>query len=264
MLKLSISNIGWIRESDFDVYELMKKYGYSGLEIAPTRVFPEKPYEKLSDARLWSGQLNKDYGFIIPSMQSIWYGRQERIFASKGERDILANYTKRAIDFASVIGCKNLVFGCPKNRNVMKNENTDVAISFFRELAEYALSHETVIGMEANPPIYNTNYINDTLSALELIRQVDSKGFLLNLDIGTMIQNQESLSDLIGQTKYINHIHISEPRLKPIKERELHQELRRLLLQENYQGFVSIEMGKMDDLNCLERVLKYVKGVFCI
>lgn len=74
-----------------------------------------------------------------------------------------------------------------------------VAVSFFREIGDYAASKGTIIGVEANPPIYNTNYVNDTSSALALIRQVGSKGFLLNLDVGTMFQNGENAELLAGQ-----------------------------------------------------------------
>ncbi len=49
-MKLSISNIAWDSENDKKVYELMKKYSYEGLEIAPTKVFLENPYEKLEKA----------------------------------------------------------------------------------------------------------------------------------------------------------------------------------------------------------------------
>jgi sugar phosphate isomerase/epimerase len=84
----------------------------------------------------------------------------------------------------------------------------------------------TVIGMEANPPIYNTNYINDTLSALELIKEVNSEGFKLNLDIGTMIENKEPVDELVGNVNMINHVHISEPNLKPIEKMTLHRELK--------------------------------------
>ena len=116
--------------------------------------------------------------------------------------------------------------------------------------------------MEAYPPIYNTNFINDTKSALELIWQVNSKGFKLNLDTGTMIYNGESTSELIGNVQYINHVHISEPNLKPIEERELHIELKKVLLSEGYQGYVSIEMGKVNDLEILDEKLKYVANLF--
>ena len=116
--------------------------------------------------------------------------------------------------------------------------------------------------MEANPPIYNTNYINDTLSALELVRRVDSQGFRLNLDVGTMIQNGEKADELVGNVKLINHVHISEPGLKTIENRELHRELCRILKEEGYDGFISIEMGKKEDISFIEDVMKYVQEIF--
>ena len=54
-MMLSISNIGWDVSDDASVYGLMKKYGYSGLEIAPTRIITDNPYEHLKDAKGWLG-----------------------------------------------------------------------------------------------------------------------------------------------------------------------------------------------------------------
>lgn len=261
-MKLSISNIGWAAEQDLLVYQMMQRLGYTGLEIAPTRIFPEAPYDKLQEAADWSRLIKEKYGFSIPSMQSIWFGRQEKIFHSEEDRSILIDYTKKAIDFAAAVGSGNLVFGCPRNRNIAEGESQESAVDFFRELGDYAVQKGTVIGMEANPPIYNTNYINDTRSAIELIREVGSKGFLLNLDVGTMIQNKEEVSDLVGNVHLINHVHISEPGLKPIEVRKLHEDLCRVLRGEKYQGFVSIEMGKIEELEKMEEKLIYVKEVF--
>lgn len=256
-MKLSMSNIAWTSENDEKVYELMIKYGYSGLEIAPTRIFSEEPYAKFAEAKVWSEKLKRDYGFVVPSMQSIWFGRQEKIFGAKEERQVLIDYTKKAIDFAAAIGCNNLVFGCPRNRVLPEGVNAKTAVSFFRELGDYAASKGTIIGMEANPPIYNTNYINDTNSAFEIIEQVDSEGFKLNLDVGTMIHNIEKVSQLSGKGHLINHVHISEPGLKPIEEREIHNELLKVLEEEKYCGFVSIEMGKIEDQCHLVKALPY-------
>lgn len=261
-MKLSISNIAWVAEQDAQVYDLMKKYEFSGLEIAPTRIFPEHPYYKNVEAKGWSEGILEKYNFIVPSMQSIWFGRQEKIFGTQEERDILVAYTKRAIEFAEIIGCHNLVFGCPRNRAISEGQDAEIAEKFFKEIGNYAAEHRTVIGMEANPPIYNTNYINDTLSALALIDSVDSKGFLLNLDVGTMVHNEESVEELVGKVHLINHVHISEPGLKPIENRSLHLELRKLLEDEGYDGFISIEMGKVDNLHILEEKMQYVRSIF--
>ena len=260
-MKLSISNIAWDKENDEAVYQLMKKYGYTGLEIAPTRIIEKDPYDKIEEARVWSKALHNKYGFVISSMQSIWYGRQEHIFGTDEERGALLGYTKKAIDFASAINCHNLVFGCPKNRCINDDGDKLKGDSFFKEIGDYAYSKGTVIGMEANPPIYNTNYINRTEEAIDLIREVGSEGFKLNLDIGTMIYNQESIDMLKDNDGLINHVHISEPYLKVIEKRKLHAKLTEVLYKEGYDGFVSIEMGKVSDLSDINIVLEYISSI---
>lgn len=261
-MKLSISNIGWEAKYDEEIYGLLKRYGYTGLEIAPTRIFPEAPYDRLDEAKKWSKVLMDQHGLVVSSMQSIWYGRRERIFGSDRERNALIRYTKKAINFAVTIGCKNLVFGCPKNRVLQDGEDDEAAVAFFRELGEYAADKGTAIAMEANPPIYGTNYINNTKSALELIRKVNSDGFLLNLDVGAMIYNGEDVSELDGNVCRINHVHISEPRLKPIEKHAIHSELKKVLEKEKYAGYISIEMGNAGDLSMVRDKIEYVKDVY--
>lgn len=261
-MKLSISNIAWPPELDLQVYELMREYDYCGLEIAPTRVFGKAPYEKHTDASAWAKRLACNFGVAVSSIQSIWFGRQENLFGSERERQTLIDYTKKAIDFANTVGCKNLVFGCPRNRAIPDDADEKIGVDFFKEIGAYAANKGTVVSVEANPPIYNTNYINDTASALELIEKVKSDGFLLNLDVGTMICNNESVERLRGSVALIHHIHISEPELKPIVKRKLHKQLRDLLLEEKYRGFVSIEMGMTDNLSVIGDTLSYVREIF--
>ncbi len=261
-MNLSISNIAWAAENDNEIFEIMKNSGFIGLEIAPTRIFPEQPYAVLDRARDWAIELRNIDGFSVPSMQSIWYGRQEKIFGTADERQALIEYTKSAIDFAEAIGCKNLIFGCPKNRNQPDGVDISIAVSFFKEVGDYAADHHIVIGMEANPPIYNTNFINTTEQAIDLIKEVDSEGFRLNLDLGTMIYNKEDVSVLDGHAGLINHVHISEPGLKPIEKRFIHKELAEFLKANNYQGFISIEMGRQEDLGIIQKACSYVKEIF--
>lgn len=261
-MNLSISNIGWTEDYDDRMYGIMQEYGFVGLEIAPTRVFPEKPYDRYDEARAWKEKLFAGYGFSIPSMQSIWYGRPERVFGSDEERKALTEYTMKAVEFAECIGCGNLVFGCPRNRSIPDDGDMETAIQFFRVIGDYAHDHHTVIAMEANPPIYNTNFINTTEEALNLIDRVNSEGFMLNLDVGTMIENGEKAEVLIGREHMINHVHISEPGLKPIQKRALHRELAVMLQDMNYQGFVSIEAGRQDNIGSLADMMQYVKEIF--
>ena len=71
ILNLSISNIAWDKENDEQVYHYMKEFQFEGLEIAPTRILPDAPYDKLREALEWKERLSLQYGFSISSMQSI-------------------------------------------------------------------------------------------------------------------------------------------------------------------------------------------------
>lgn len=263
-MKLSMSNIAWDAGCDTQIYVMMQKYGFTGLEIAPTRIFSVEPYEteKKENVKKWAEKLKKEYGFDIPSMQSIWYGKKEKLFGNEEERESLLNYTKQAIDFAKQANIYNLVFGCPRNRVLENQSDWKKGIAFFQSISAYALKNHAVIGMEANPPIYNTNYINTTQQAFMLIDEVASNGFKLNLDIGTMIENRENTDILCGRVEKISHVHISEPGLGIIKKRTLHQELAACLREEKYQGFVSVEMGKTEDVGIIGDVMGYIAEVF--
>ncbi len=260
-IKLSISNIAWASDNDEAVYDYMKKSGFSGLEIAPTRILPDNPYEKLKEAKEFSRKLSENYGLTVCSLQSIWHGRSERIFGKTEERTVLLKYTKKVIDFAEAIGAKNLVFGCPKNRNTDKPEDRIIAVEFFKELGDYAVEHGTVLALEANPIIYGTNFINRTQEAIELIREVDSKGFRLNLDFGTMIYYEENIAVVVSGVELINHVHISEPNLKLIEHRYEHKVLMELLRNAGYKRYVSIEMGKREDIRDILNIIDYITAL---
>lgn len=262
IMKLSISNIAWNEKFDEQIYELMQSLSYKYLEIAPTRVFPQNPYDDLQNAGNWSNSILDNYGIAISSMQSIWFGRNENIFNSEDDRKILIEYTKKAVDFAETIGCKNLVFGCPKNRALPNGIDSSIALEFFKTIGDYAYEHNTVIGLEANPAIYNTNYINTTSSAVKLINDVNSNGFKLNLDIGTMIANNEDVDIIENNVDLINHVHISEPYLEPIQQHMLHKRIAEILSGNKYAGCVSIEMKNGLTVPEISEIMKYVRGIF--
>ena len=261
-MKISASNIGWKKEDDEFMYKWMNSNKIEGLEIAPTRIFAENPYDQLKEAKDWAKNLKEKWNLSIPSIQSIWYGRKENIFASEEERETLIDYTKRAIDFAHAIECSNLVFGCPRNRNMPQGADVCIAEEFFSKLGEYAKSCGSVLAMEANPPIYNTNFCNTTDEAIELIEKIDEPGFLLNLDVGTMIANDEDTDFLNEHVSLINHVHISEPGLETIKERQLHNRIAKLLKDNAYTGFVSLEIKTQDDVINICKFIEYIASIF--
>jgi sugar phosphate isomerase/epimerase len=256
---LSISNIAWSSEYDEEMYAFLRDSSFSGLEIAPTRIFPDKPYGYITEARQFAVELREQYGLSISSIQSIWYGRAENIFGSNEERNALIEYTKRAVEFAVAVECRNLVFGCPINRNIpigVKNPKK-IALDFFERVSGYAAENGTVIALEPNPPVYGTNFINTTEQAVELCKNLSNDGFKVNVDVGTMVTNNEPVSLIAENLDIVNHIHISEPGLVPIERREIHREIIAL----PFNRYVSVEMGNCGDLGKVKQVVEYVANL---
>lgn len=256
-MKLSISNIAWDAEFDEQMYSFLEKNSFEGLEIAPTRIWSEAPYAHINEAKEFRRILWEKYHLKISSMQSIWFGRSERVFGEKEERERLIEYSKSAFEFAEALGCENLVFGCPRNRNIFEGCNVDInsiAVDFFGKLAELAQECHTVLAMEANPPIYNTNYINQTANAVALIKQINSKGFRLNYDLGTAIQNDEEIGQVAECISYINHVHVSEPGLVPIRLGDSQRQLYDVLKEMQYERYISIEMSNLNDVSKVQEI----------
>lgn len=261
-MKIAISNIGWKSIDDQLVYQYLKNKNISGLEIAPTRIIENQPYNHIEQAKENIDIIKRKYGLEVCSMQSIWFGKTERIAQSRENRDNLFEYSKKAIEFANAINCRNLVFGCPKNRRIENEHEREIVNHFMFDLAEEAKKYDVVIALEPNPEIYQTNYINTTKQAIDFVNNLQHPNLMVNLDFGTMIENNESLSVIEGNVDIISHIHISEPFLKPICKRDTHKELFKLLKKEKYKRYISVEMGKCNDTELIFRTIEYVKDIF--
>lgn len=260
MYKLSASNIGWEKKDDAHVIAHMKKLGYKGLEVAPTRLFPDTPYAHRTTAAMLSIALKREFDFSIPSMQSIWFGVQGNIFDAATRRGLIDS-TNCAFKFAHAMGCHSLVFGCPKARSVPEGHDASEADDFFRTAAMIAKSYGSRLAIEANPPIYETNFLNTTREAVDFVRRLNEPGLAVNLDVGTMIFHGENPADFADDLDVVSHIHVSEPYLAPIQERPIHRELAQVLKEKQYSGFVSVEM-KCADFDTVAKCLSYVAEVF--
>lgn len=254
-LKLAISNIAL----EYDDLALLDKY--QGLEIAPSKIVSE-PYQNHEQIKQYVTEASQKYDLMPVSMQSIAYQVNDNIF--DGGYDKLMEASKQAVDLAYEISCPNIVFGCPKNRNMPDSKKDwPVAKKFFQELGEYAKQKSVIVALEANPEIYETNFLNTTKQALDFVKELGLDSLKVNLDLGTIIHNQENLDFLKDNISLISHVHISEPYLEKVQKRPLHKQLKKALVGANYTGFVSIEMKPQSRDDLLE-VLNYVREIFAL
>lgn len=261
--RLAASNIGWQAADDERVLSAMADLGYEGLEIAPTRVIADEPYDHLDDAARFADDVGRRFGLAIPSIQSIWRGRTESIFDSSGAETLLSA-TEGAAAFAEAVGAESLVFGCPRNRCVPEGRDPAEADGFLAACGDACARHGAVLALEANPPIYDTNFLTVTPKAYAKASELADHGVRLNFDLGTVIANGESAGELYEMAPLVSHVHLSEPHLAPplaAGREELWGALREAIEASSWAGYVSVEMAALDAEAAIS-VLEQVAALF--
>ncbi|MEG0092419.1 MAG: TIM barrel protein, partial [Oscillospiraceae bacterium] len=136
------------------------------------------------------------------------------------------------------------------------------AVNFFKELGEYALCHNTVLALEANPAIYNTNFLNTTAEACEFCKEIGSEGVKINIDFGTILHNKENPHIIKTYKNLVNHIHLSVPNLEYVEKTPEHATLKKVLDKIDYENYLSIEMKKQNDIEKVKIAILYLKENF--
>jgi sugar phosphate isomerase/epimerase len=264
-MRLSISNIAWEPSEDKEVFELIKKYEFEGIELAPPKLF--KDLSNVSDIEIKNYlEYMKPYGFKFPAMQSLLFGKPELKIFNDSRNDTL-EYLKKIIDLAQKLDVKVLVFGSPKNRfidDMNKDEAKKIAIDFFKELGDYAHSKDRCFCIEPNAKEYGCDFITNTNEAIELVQDVNSLGFRLHIDSAVMVMNNENVEENIKKAlPYAEYFHISEPFLELITNNKTnHKKFIEVLRSLNYDKWISIEMKNnvlQSNIEAVHKSLKFIK-----
>ena len=270
MKNLAISNIAWDSTEDVAIGNLMGEIGIPGVEIAPTKIWPN-PLEA-SDAeirdyrRFW-----EDRDIQIVAMQALLYGRPDlTIFQSADKRGKTLEYLGSIMRLGGMLGANALIFGSPTNRqvdNLSTDEIDDIAVSFFGLAGEMAQEHGVTLCIEPNPAQYACDFIQTSAQGLELVRKVNSPGFGLHLDAAGMTLSQENLEQAVESCAgSIRHFHVSEPFLGPVGKQEVdHSTIASTLERIVYPNWISVEMRhdpQVDSVIELGRALEFLKETY--
>lgn len=247
-MRLAVSNIAWPREQDAAVADLLREQGVAGVEVAPTKVWPDPLAATDADIDGYRHFWN-DRGIEIVASQALLFGKPElTLFDSPETRAKTLQYLTGIVRLCARLGARALVFGSPKNRRVgngSPHQARTVAKEFFRDLGQVAADAGTAVVLEANPPEYGADFVTRAAEAIDLVKAVDHPGFRLHLDTGCMTL----ANDPIGPTldagfPLTRHFHVSEPNLDPPGKsgKVDHPAFADELKRRGYSHWVSLEM----------------------
>lgn len=248
-MRLAISNIAWDEVEQEEVLELLRNHGVTGMEVAPTKLWPKWLGANEADAKTVADRL-LSAGFRVPALQAVLFGRPElHVFGTDQSRQALLEHLSRVSILARGLGAKVLVFGSPRNRDrgsLSPREAFTQAVHFFRRAAAACESNSTVLCIEPNPEGYGCNFVTRWQEAAELVKAVNHPGFGLHLDTGCIHMAGDDPEDAVRCcADLIRHFHVSEPQLADLSQPVVdHERVARALHEIGYGHWVSLEMRR--------------------
>lgn len=272
-MKLCISSLAWNIKNRIKIYELLEKNNILHIEVVPNKISNMGLYDSKKNYL----NLKKEWEYFninAVSMQSIHFGLKDlSLFGNSKERDRLFYSTVKAMEISNILEIDHIVFGSPKLRifpiDMKKERVNDIAIDFFYNLGNMANKYGCILGLEANSKKYGANFITNTYEACNFLKEVNHKNININLDLSTIILENEDICESINMVDSISreefHSHISVPFL----ENNYYVYLNDIMLyisklRDSKAKYCSIEMKETEDENfnmeSIKKAILFFKG----
>ena len=251
-MKLAVSNIAWDAAENASILGALPGWGVSGLEIAPTKLWPDWVGAGPDAARAVRDSVEAA-GLRIPALQSVLFGRpDDQLFGSADSVRGLVRHMRMVAELAGILGAAAIVFGSPRNRDrqaLSLAEAMDRAVPVLREIGDACAAADTCFCLEPNPEQYQCNFLTHWQEVAELVARVAHPGVGIHLDTACISLAGDDVVEAIAACgPVMRHFHVSEPALGGVARPSLdHARFGAALRQSSYGGFVSIEMRRQDD-----------------
>jgi D-psicose/D-tagatose/L-ribulose 3-epimerase len=251
-MKLSVSNIAWDPEEEPQILDILSRYDVGGIEVAPTKLWPDWVGADPVAARTAREQY-RERGFQVPALQAILFGRPDLlVFGPPDVQQQLVEHIDRVAALAAGLGAEVMVFGSPKNRD--RGDRSEAAArsdaeSVFRAMGEASWRHGVRLCIEPNPKVYACTFMTSWRNARAMVEVAGSDGVGLHLDAACISLEGDDVVQAVEECAgAISHFHVTEPELADFSSPTLdHAAIGEALRRTGYDGWLSIEMRRSDD-----------------
>lgn len=238
--KLVVSNICIKDISQFQFSCILKLFGIQNVQLAPTTLIDN--WDKLPNMSL---EVFTNNDINVYSFQSITYGLNELNIFHPNTNELLINHLKRVVDYGILNNIKVFVFGCPRNRKILKVDETndEIFCNFFKKLGEYIGNHKLTICVEPNSKQYGCNYINTIKEAGELVKKINNKNIKMMVDIGNAMMENDDVNDIYEYKDIIYNIDVAQEKMLDFRQvKKQHKDFIKLLKDIKYTNKINLEM----------------------
>lgn len=247
-MKLSISNIIWDKgeENLLSFLDLCFQYKLDAVELALS-CFWEEPISVSKRRLTWLRDELSKRELEISALHSITFTRSDlEFFKDKSSKSKLLDYLDKYSEIARFLGTSIIVFGSPNSRKTYHLTEDKCEYIMLETLEQIDRSFKDIY-FSIEPLSKNIcDYINTFKDAADLLKNKQFKNIKIQLDVRTLIENNEPIDEIQKYKKFIVHCQVSNPGLTiPGKMyQSFHRNVFRELKAINYQGFITAEVKK--------------------
>lgn len=255
-MKLGISQLAWDNKNEENIFDILNNLKINKIETVLTKI---KNWDQLTDIDIYAYKNKLDlFKFETSSIQSLFYQTQcKTIF----DINFVIRHFKKIIEFARILNVNILVFGSPSIRKNCINSTIELSY-IFSELDELLENTGIQVSIEPNSKIYGGDFFFTIEEICSFIKLNKYKNIKTMIDTHNVIL--EKLDPIIILDKYfnyINHIHISEIDLQPIKQEKFHIQFFKKIKNLKYNNLIIYEIKPTINL---EYEIKKFKDIYNI
>lgn len=247
-----------------------REAGYTGVEIAPFTLgglasdVSAAQREAIRNTAAENGVEVVGLHWLLAQTEGFHINHPE-----KATRDRTSQYLIDLTNLCADLGGTIMVFGSPKQRNVLNDiprfQAWEDAIETFRQVVPALESRGVTLCLEPLGP-EETDFVNTAAEAAQIIEEIDSSKFQLLLDVKAMSTEGRPLADIIrGNRSRVKHFHANDAnRRGPGFGDTDFTPIAAALKEINYQGWISVEVFDFtpDPVTVATESMSYLTKVF--
>ena len=232
-----------------DVFALAAKLGYDGVEIAPftlgdsvNKISRERRSEIARSAREHGVEV-VGLHWLLVTPPGLYLNHPEDEYV----RRQTVNYLRDLVRFCADLGGKIMVFGSPKQRNIVPGHSFgqawELAVESFLQCTATADDYGVTICIEPLSPA-ETDFINTHEDAIRLVDSIGHPRFRMMLDVKAMSSEAKPIPEIISASRdHMAHVHANDAnRRGPGTGDTDFVPIFRALKRIRYDGYVSVEV----------------------
>jgi len=236
-MKLAISNLAWDFDQNQEVFGHLKQLNISNIEGVLSKIggWDQLNYESLESYH----NLLQTQGLKVESIQSIFFN-----YKSEGLHDTesIVTHIKQLVEYCKILNVKVMVLGSPNLRVYTDDLQTKLSQTFL-EIDSVLSGTGIELSIEPNTKIYGGQYFHNLNQIVDFIVTNKLKNIKTMVDTHNLIlEGYDPNHEIKKFEKFINHVHVSEQNLVPLKDYKFHESFSKTLKEIDYNKIVTLEV----------------------